>query len=74
MFVYMNIYLFTFVVTAEALSLLGPQLYCMYTKPGGDIVNNHNLLYHCYADDTKYSYQLNMMRTGPVSDQPMKPL
>ena len=34
-------------------SVLGPPLYCMYTKPIGDIVARHGMQYHCYADDTQ---------------------
>ena len=34
-------------------SVLGPTLYCMYTKPIGDIVARHGMQYHCYADDTQ---------------------
>ena len=32
-------------------SVLGPVLYCMYTRPVCDIVARHGLQYHCYADD-----------------------
>ena len=34
-------------------SVFGPTLYCMYTKPIGDIVARHGMQYHCYADDTQ---------------------
>ena len=34
-------------------SVLDPPLYCMYTKPIGDIVARHDMQYHCYADDTE---------------------
>jgi hypothetical protein len=33
-------------------SVLGPKVYCMYSKPVGDIIQKHGLTYHCYADDT----------------------
>ena len=33
-------------------SVLGPLLYCVYTRPIGDIVTRHGLQYHCYSDDT----------------------
>ena len=34
-------------------SVLGHLLYCVYTRPIGDIVTRHGLQYHCYADDTQ---------------------
>ena len=34
-------------------SVLGPLMYCVYTRPIGDIVIRHGLQYHSYADDTQ---------------------
>ena len=34
-------------------SVLGPTLYCMYTKPVSDIICRFNLSYHSYADYTQ---------------------
>ena len=34
-------------------SVLGPTLYCTYTKLIGDVVARHGMQYHCYADDTQ---------------------
>ena len=34
-------------------SVLGPTLYCMYTKPIRDTVARHGMHYHCYADNTQ---------------------
>ena len=34
-------------------SVLGPKIYCMYTKPGSDIIQRHGLSHHSYADDTQ---------------------
>ena len=33
-------------------SLLGPRIYCMYTKLVSDIIQRHGLSHHSYADDT----------------------
>ena len=33
-------------------SVLGPNNYCMYTKPVGEIIKRYNIKYHCYANDT----------------------
>ncbi|CAC5421345.1 unnamed protein product [Mytilus coruscus] len=38
-------------------SVLGPKLYCMYSKPVGEICRRHKMLYHSYADDTQ-AYQV----------------
>ena len=34
-------------------SVLGPKIYCMYTKPISDIIAGHGLSHHSYADDTQ---------------------
>ena len=34
-------------------SVLGPKLYCMYTRPVGKIVDKFGLNHHIYADDTQ---------------------
>lgn len=34
-------------------SVLGPRLYCMYTRPVGEIAKQHGMTYHTYADDTQ---------------------
>ena len=32
-------------------SVLGPKLYCVFSKPIGEICRHHNMSHHCYADD-----------------------
>ena len=34
-------------------SVLGPKLYCLFSKPIGIICHRHGMIYHCYADDTQ---------------------
>ena len=34
-------------------SVLGHKIYCMYTKPVIDIIQQHGLSHHSYADDTQ---------------------
>ena len=34
-------------------SVLGPKIYCKHTKPVSDIIQQHGLFHHFYADDTQ---------------------
>ena len=34
-------------------SVLGPRMYCVYTKPVSYIIQRHGLSHHSYADDTQ---------------------
>ena len=40
-------------------SVLGPKIYCMFSKPIGDICERNNMDYHCYADDTQVYFVIN---------------
>ena len=41
-------------------SVLGPNNYCMYTKPVGEIIKRYNIKYHCYADDIRVYMTLKL--------------
>jgi hypothetical protein len=34
-------------------SVLDPRLYCLFSKPIGEICRQHDMDYHCYAADTQ---------------------
>jgi hypothetical protein len=46
-------------------SILGPILYCMYTRQMGRIFGKHGLSYHCYADDSQVYTVLNLQTDWP---------
>jgi hypothetical protein len=33
--------------------VLGPMIYCIFSKPIGEICKRHDMLYHYYADDSQ---------------------
>ena len=43
-------------------SILGPTLYCLYTRQIGRIFEKHGLAYHCYADDSQVYTVLGIQR------------
>ena len=47
-------------------SVLGPILYCIYTRPISEIVARHGLPYHCYADDTQI--HVAVKRSQPITE------
>jgi len=40
-------------------SVLGPRMYCLYSVPVGNIIRQHGLSYHIYADDTQLYIKVN---------------
>ncbi len=47
-------------------SILGPLLFNLYMPPLGHILQNNNLAYHSYADDTQIYYTLTSNDYGPI--------
>ena len=44
-------------------SVLGPKVYCLYSKPVSHIVQLHGLTYHIYADDSQLYLVISRMMT-----------
>ena len=40
-------------------SVLGPKIYCMYTKPVSNLIQRYGLSHHSYTDDTQLYMAMN---------------
>ncbi|CAC5415357.1 unnamed protein product [Mytilus coruscus] len=53
-------------------SVLGPKLYCIFSRPIGEIFKCHNMCEHCYADGTKFISCSNHLIIGRTYQSDLK--